>query len=406
MGCVWAGVDIGKTHHHCVVIDTDGRHLMSRRVANDEPELLALIADVLDLGHETTWAVDVTHGGAVLLLGLLANHGQPVFYLPGLAVNRATAGYRGQGKTDARDAAIIADQARKRRDLEPVRPDAEAIAELKILTARRADLVADRTRTVNRLPEQLLGIFPALERALDMTNRGPLVLLTGYQTPAALRRIGVKRLETWLRNRKVRGSADLAAAAVEAAERQHTALPGETMAAQIVHGLAKEVIALNEKVDEIDKLIEGRFRTHGQAEVIVSLPGIGPLLGAEFLAATSGDMARFGTPDRLAGFAGLAPAPRDSGRISGNLHRPARYHRGLQRVFYTSALISIRCCEESRRFYDRKRAEGKGTSRPYSPWPADASTSCGPCCVTDGATNSHHLRSRRLDIFMGVVGDQ
>jgi transposase len=70
-------------------------------------------------------------------------------------------------------------------------------------------------------------------------------------------------------------------------------------------------------------------------------------------------MTRFGTPDRLAGFAGLAPAPRDSGRISGNLKRPARYHRGLQRVFYTSALISIRCCEESRRFYDRKRAEGK-----------------------------------------------
>lgn len=359
MGRVWAGVDIGKMHHHCVVVDEEGRHLLSRRVANDESELLSLIAAVLGVGQETTWAVDVTHGGAVLLLGLLANHGQSVFYLPGLAVNRATAGYRGQGKTDARDAAIIADQARMRRDLEPVRPDAEAIAELKILTARRADLVADRTRTVNRLREQLLGTFPALERALDMGNRGPLVLLTGYQTPAALRRIGAKRLETWLRNRKVRSAAELAAAAVEAAERQQTALPGEKMAAQMVHGLAREVMALNEKVDEIDKLIEGLFRSHDQAEVIASLPGIGPLLGAEFLAATSGDMTRFGTPDRLAGFAGLAPAPRDSGRISGNLKRPARYHRGLQRVFYTSALISIRCCEESRRFYDRKRAEGK-----------------------------------------------
>lgn len=178
MGRIWAGVDIGKTHHHCVAIDEEGRHLLSRRVANDEAELLALIGDVLNLGHETTWAVDVTHGGAVLLLGLLANHGQPVLYLPGLAVNRATASYRGQGKTDARDAAIIADQARMRRDLEPVRPDAEAIAELKILTARRADLAADRTRTVNRLREQLLGIFPALERALEMTNRGPLVLLS------------------------------------------------------------------------------------------------------------------------------------------------------------------------------------------------------------------------------------
>ncbi|MBT2479918.1 transposase, partial [Streptomyces sp. ISL-94] len=92
---------------------------------------------------------------------------------------------------------------------------------------------------------------------------------------------------------------------------------------------------------------------------IASMPGIGPLLGAEFLAATAGDMSRFGSSDRLASFAGVAPVPRDSGNISGNLHRPRRYHRGLQRVFYTSALISIRNCDESRRFYERKRAEGK-----------------------------------------------
>lgn len=70
-------------------------------------------------------------------------------------------------------------------------------------------------------------------------------------------------------------------------------------------------------------------------------------------------MTRFASADRLASFAGLAPAPRDSGAVSGNLHRPKRYRRGLQRVFYTSALISIRSCEQSRRFYERKRAEGK-----------------------------------------------
>lgn len=93
--------------------------------------------------------------------------------------------------------------------------------------------------------------------------------------------------------------------------------------------------------------------------MIVSLPGIGTLLGAEFLAVTGGAMDFFGTPDRLAGFAGLAPAPWDSGRIRGNLHRPRRYHRGLQRVFYYSPQISIATCPESRRFYDRKRAESK-----------------------------------------------
>lgn len=72
----------------------------------------------------------------------------------------------------------------------------------------------------------------------------------------------------------------------------------------------------------LDALIEARFREHPHAEVIRSLPGMGPRLGAEFIAATGGDMDAFGSADRLAGFTGLAPRPRDSGRVSGNLRRP------------------------------------------------------------------------------------
>jgi transposase len=359
MAQVWAGVDVGKTHHHCVVINPDGRRLLSRRVANDEPALLALIRDVTTLGDQVMWAVDLPDGGAALLIGLLLAHQQRLLYIPGRALNRAAAGYRGEGKTDARDAAIIADQARVRRDLSAIRPGDEITVELKILTTRRADLVADRTRAINRLRELLTGTFPALERALDVTNTGPVVLLTGYQTPAALRRIGAIGLESWLRNRKVRNAGKLAAVAIEAADRQHITLPGQALTASMVASLDKEVIALNEQISDVDKLIEGRFHQHQLAALITSLPGIGILLGAEFLAATGGNMAFFGTADRLAGFAGLAPTPWDSGRIRGNLHRPRRYHRGLNRVFYYSAQISIATCPESRRFYERKRREGK-----------------------------------------------
>ena len=56
---------------------------------------------------------------------------------------------------------------------------------------------------------------------------------------------------------------------------------------------------------------------------------------------------------------GLAPAPRDSGRISGTHHRPRRYDRRLLRVFYLSGLWAFKSCPASRRYYDRKRAEGK-----------------------------------------------
>jgi transposase len=361
MSRIWAGTDCGKTHHHCLALDSEGATLLSRRVANDEPELLKLIGDVLDLadGDKVTWALDMSGGEPGLLIALLVNHGQELVYIPGIAVNRASDGYRGAGKTDARDARVIADQARMRRDLQPIRPGDDASIELRLLTERRVDLVADRTRTTNRLRALLNSMFPALERALDVGTTGALKLLSGYQTPAAIRRAGARRLTTWLRNRKVRNSETLAAKAIEAAERQHTAVAGENAIAKMVHTLAEEVMALNDKITETDKLIEGRFRDHELAEVIRSLPGIGATLGAEFLVAVGGDLDAFPTPDRLAAFAGVTPAPRDSGKVTGNLHRPQRYHRRLQRVFYTSALISIQTDPNSRTFYDRKRAEGK-----------------------------------------------
>ncbi|XVQ16146.1 IS110 family transposase [Spirillospora sp. CA-255316] len=352
-------MDIVRRHHHLAVVDIDGQRLLSRRVANDEAALLEVIGQVTALAGQVTWAIDLHSSKSALLLTLLLDHGQKVVYVSGMTVNRAAEGYKGAGKTDAKDALIIADQARMRRDLTVLDGDDELIVELRLLVARRRDLAADRTRAVNRLHDQLLTICPALERALELTNRGPLVLLTGCQTPTALREIGVDGLTVWLRARRVRSAAALAAKAVAAADTQHTTLPGEQMAARLVAQLAEGVITLNEQIKDVDQLIEDRFRRHPSAEVISSLPGIGVLLGAEFLAATGGDMDRFGSADQLASFAGVTPVPRDSGRVHGNLHRPQRYNRALQRVFYTSALISIQSCPDSRRFYDRKRTEGK-----------------------------------------------
>lgn len=246
-----------------------------------------------------------------------------------------------------------------RKDLGVLRPGDEIAVDVKILVRRRTDLVNDRTRQINRLREQPLEIFPALERALSLTNKGPVLLLTGYQTPAAIRRSGARRIETWLKNRKVRGATTIAQAAVEAAQAQHTALPGEKLAASMVARLAKGVMGLEEEIAELGTLIEARFHEHPHAAVIRSLPGMGAMLGAEFFAATGGDMEAFGTADRLASFAGLSPVPRGSGRVSGNMRRPRRYHRGLLLAFYLSSMAGLRSCPASA-YYDRKRAEGKG----------------------------------------------
>ena len=129
---------------------------------------------------------------------------------------------------------------------------------------------------------------------------------------------------------------------------------------------------------------------------MTSVVGIGDVLGAEFLAAVGGSLAGFASADHLAGYAGLAPTPRDSGYRTGNLHRPRRYNRQLQRVFYTSAMISIQRSPASRAYYDGKRAEGKRhTPSRTTPSPADASTCSGPCSATTGPTKNDDSRHPR-----------
>jgi transposase len=359
----WAGIDAGKGRHHVVVIDRDGRQLLSRRAANDETELAELIDTIRTGASELTWAIDLVDGPAALVIALLLERGQRVVYLPGVAVNRASEAYRGEGKTDAKDAAVIADQARMRRDLRQLQVEEESISELRMLTAHRGDLVCERTRTINRLRGRLLEVCPALERVLDFTNRGPLVLMTGFQTPRAITDTGVDELKCWLRSHHVRSADQLATVACKAAASQQIRVRGEATAAALIARLALAVLELNGQLAEIDKFIVDRFRTHRDSAIITSMTGIGNLLGAEFLAATGGTLAGFISADHLAGYAGLAPIPRDSGRRMGNLHRPRRYNRQLQRVFYTAALISIQRSAASKRFYDRKRAEGKRHSQ-------------------------------------------
>jgi transposase len=358
MDKAWAGVDAGKEFHRAHVLDASGKELLSRKVQNDEDDLLKLIDEALSLAEEVIWAVDQPGGGAALLLALLWERNQRVLYVPGLSVDRARDAYRGESKTDARDARVIADQARMRSDLGELRAGEQEIAELHLFLARRRDLVTDQSRTITRLREALVSLFPALERALDVNGKGLLILLTHYQSPTQLRRAGHKRIATYLRNRGVKGSNNVAHKALGAARSQNVTLPAQEVGAAIVAELAEDVLGLKDRLQSIDEEIGQRFFARREARFLISLPGMGPILGAEFLVAV-GEISAFESADRLAAYAGLVPAARDSGKRVGNNRRMRGGNKVLKRVFYQSAFASLRSAPESRVFYDRKRAEGK-----------------------------------------------
>lgn len=356
---LWVGIDVGKATHHACAMDADGKVVFSRKLANDQAAIEQLVARAGQAAGEVRWAIDLTSNAAALLMAVLVNRSQQVLYVPGRVVNRMAGVFRGETKSDAKDARVIAETARMRTDLTPVTATDDLVIELTRLSAHREDLMADWVRGVNRLRDLLTGIFPALERAFDYSTRSALILLTGFQTPQAIRDAGLAGVEEFLREQQAwpKGISSMAAAALAAAEQQTLRLPGEATTAVLVARLARQLLDLDRQIKDTDKLITSQFRAHPKAEIIESLPGLGPILGAEFIVATSGSLTGFATPGRLASYAGLVPVAQDSGRVTGNLRRPKRYNRRLRRVFYMAALSSIRANGPSRAFYDRKRNE-------------------------------------------------
>ena len=95
-----------------------------------------------------------------------------------------------------------------------------------------------------------------------------------------------------------------------------------------------------------------------KGDIVISLPGMGVVLTAEFLA-EAGDLCCFGSADQLAAAAGIAPVLRSSGAMTYR-RRARRGNKDLKDVFYRSALYALSHHQTSKSFYRRKRDEGKG----------------------------------------------
>jgi transposase len=361
---VAVGVDIAKEFHWaCAVEAGSGELLLSRRVGNDPEALGALVEDLEALGAAygpVRVGVDVVGGIAALATAMLQEAGFALVHVPGLAVNRARQGTQGgEHKSDPKDARVIADQVRQRRELRPLEPLSELDAEIRLLVGRRRDLVRDQTRRLSRLRDLLASIHPGLERVVDPTAKAGLVLLSLYATPAEIRRAGAGRIaERVLRAGHLR-RADverLAERAVRAARAQRVAVPGERRAGELVRELAGEALQARERLAGLDRELEQTLARHPDAALIRSLPGMGATLTAEFIA-EAGGIRRFPTADRLAAAAGLAPVLKQSGKVR-YLQRARGGNKALKRVFYQSAFCSL-AHPPSRAYYARKRRGGK-----------------------------------------------
>jgi transposase len=346
--------------HWATAIDDLGQVVLDQRVPNDPAALQELIDGLAGLGGVPVIGLDVVGGIAGLAQALLGVAGFRLVHVSGLAVNRARQGMTGgEHKSDPRDARVIAEQVRTRRDLRPIESVSELDLELRLLVGRRGDLQVEQTRRLARLHDLLVGIHPGLERVVDLTSKGGLWLVSRYVTPAEVRTAGRAGLVAHLRaagGLSARQVQTLAGRALAAAAAQQLVVPGERLAARLVRELAAEALACRRRIIDLDAELNRLLERHPDAALIRSLPGMGAVLTAEFIA-EAGTLARYRSADALAAAAGLAPVLRQSGKVRFQ-RRPSGGNKALKRVFYQSAFCSL-SAPDSRAFYARKRREGK-----------------------------------------------
>src|SRR5215213_3821863 len=360
---VAVGIDVAKDFHWVRAVDRRDSEVLFDGSVDNTPAALAGLIECLERLRDRgpmTVGIDVVGGIASLLSAMLLDAGTEVVHVSGLAVNRAREGTSGgEHKSDPRDAAVIADQVRHRRDLRAIEPVGELDAEIRLLVARRRDLVVDQTRRINRLRDLLASIHPGLEHIVDPTTKAGQQLLRRYVTPAEIRQAGRRRLiEHILRAGRIprRHAEELADQALAAAREQTIALTGERVAAGLVRELAAEAAGTRDRLASLDRDLQAALQRHPDAALIQSLPVMGATLAAEFIA-QAGSIDRFPTPDKLAAAAGLAPVLKQSGKVR-YLTRAHGGNKALKRVFFQSAFCSL-SHPDSKAFYRRKRDERK-----------------------------------------------
>ncbi|MBL1102071.1 IS110 family transposase [Streptomyces sp. 205] len=357
---VFLGLDVGKGANHATGMTPDSKTVLDKPLPNSEPKMRAVLDKPTAKYGNVLVVVDQPASIGALPLAVARDAGCEVAYLPGLTMRRIADLYPGQGKTDARDEAIIADAARTMlHTLRSTELDDETIAELHMIVGFGDDFAGEVTRVANRLRGLLTQIHPHLERVLGPRIQHPavLTLLERFGSPKAIRTAGRRRLVTLLRPKALRMAERLVEDIFTALDEQTVVVTGTDAAAVIVPKLAKNLTALLDQREELALDIEELFKSHPLSELLTSMPGIGVRTGARILIDV-GDGTAFPAAGHLAAYAGLAPVTRRAGSLIRGESPSRRGNKHFKRAFFLAAFAAL-SDPASRAYYERKKAEGK-----------------------------------------------
>jgi transposase len=311
---VLIGVDPHKTSLAVAVVEEDTGELFERASFAQDRTGLRTLERWAKRFPERRWAVENAGGLGRHLAVRLAGSGESVVDVPPKLSARVRVLSTGNArKNDELDALATALAASRNERLAQVDPEAASEA-LRLLSERREDLVAERTRALNRLHGLLRDLLPG----------GVARTLSADRAARILRGIRPQGASARLRRR---------------------------LASEVL----RDVRTLDRKIADLNERIEAEVEASGTT--LTQIFGVGPILAARIIG-TVGSVERFPTKAHFASYSGTAPLETSSGEVV--RHRLSLAgNRKLNYALHMVATCQARSDVRGSTYYRKKIAEGK-----------------------------------------------
>jgi transposase len=298
---IFVGDDWAEDHHDVHLMDETGARLASRRL----PEGLAgigefhqLLARHADEPEQIVIGIETDRG---LWVTALVGAGYQVYAINPMAVARYRERHHVSGaKSDAADAKLLADLVRTdRHNHRLVAGDSADAEAVKVLARAHQNLIWIRNQHTNALRSTLREYYPgALEAFDDLHARDALAVLGRAPSPLQAANLSLAKIRSALKAAGRQRNLDTRAQEIQTALRtEQLAAPAAVTAAfaASTHATVGIIAELNRQITDLETELATHFETHPDADIYLSLPGLGVVLGARVLGEFGDDPNRYTT---------------------------------------------------------------------------------------------------------------
>jgi len=361
---VYVGLDVARDSMEAVWVDEEGKRMGSLSFANDNSgyeELLGKLQKFREAGNNITVGAEGHAGDLTPLDQYLNDEGFDFLSIHPLKVRRYKDILGQPQKTDNYDAYVVADFLRSRDDqLENMPQFDPTIQKVKKLSRTYKDLKKQINRYTNQLDEVLAEYFPELldDSFPDLTTKTTLKLLNEYNSLEKIREAEIEELGKFLYDTS-RGyyGEKLASRLIETVKRIDRSPIAESAYRVKLETLTDILLTIREHTKEIKKKISHLLEDWEDARIVLSLCGAGDITVGRWLGEVE-STDRFDGSDPLGLFCGVAPLPHSSGKYSTD-KASRRVNKRAKDAIMQIAKSSVQHNPESRRYYNKKRDEGK-----------------------------------------------